>query len=291
MGEARRKLSATQRMIEAHPNCALDGGIRPTETREHFPPTNFFDRFHRPERFVVPACSICNRESAIADLVAGIVSRIGFGPPTAQESEDLRKLFRKLHKLRPELVSQMLKVDPSAKTRAFIQYRAHGLNVPERSDAFAITGDAFQYLHLFAHKAVLCHYFNLANRPLPKGGGVLAFLRPKETVALGALPPEVLGLLGPVAAIAQGRKRYQDEYEFRESYGAADGVYAVACRFRKGFFVFGLAVEDIQKIDADTRRGFLSPPAMLSILGNSQYKRLEPTVPDEAQESVAQASI
>jgi hypothetical protein len=119
---------------------------------------------------------------------------------------------------------------------------------------------------------VLSHYFNVTKRPLPNRGGVLSFLRPKELVALGALPPKLLNLLGPVTAISQGRRVYKAEYEFRENYGASEGVYAVAARFRKGFFLFGLAVENTLCLDEETRRGFLSPSTLLSILRDDRYK-------------------
>jgi hypothetical protein len=168
MGQAKQKPTSTQRMINAHPYCALCGGVRPTETREHFPPTNFFDCFHRPERFVVPACNPCNRESAIADLLAGILSRIGFDEPTAQEAEDTSKLVKKLGKLRPDLATKMFSVGPVARKRAFRRYREQGLDAPGEYKAIAISGEMFQYLNLFAHKAVLCHYFNTTKQPLPR---------------------------------------------------------------------------------------------------------------------------
>jgi hypothetical protein len=116
----------------------------------------------------VPACNPCNRDTAIADLLAGILSRIGFDEPTAQEAEDTSKLVKKLGKLRPDLATKMFSVGPVARKRAFRRYREQGLDAPGEYKAIAISGEMFQYLNLFAHKAVLCHYFNTTKQPLPR---------------------------------------------------------------------------------------------------------------------------
>jgi hypothetical protein len=167
--------------------------------------------------------------------------------------------------------------------RAFRHYQELGLSIPENSVGLRINGEMFQHLHLFGHKAVLAHYFAKARRPLSNSGGVLSFLRPKETVALGALPPELLDLLGPVTELVQGKRRHP-EYEFREAYNKDDGLYAICCRFREGFFVFGLAVEDLAKLDPETRDRFVIPSKLFSILGDERYtwfdqfRKLEPII-------------
>jgi hypothetical protein len=183
---------------------------------------------------------------------------------------DIRRLSKELQRQRPDLHERMMNPGPVAKKRIFRHYRELGLNVPVGAAAVAISGEVFQHLHLFSHRAVLSHYFARTKRPLSLIGGVLSFLRPKETVVLGSLPPEILDMLGPVTCLSQGRRNHK-EYEFREAYGEADGVYAVACRFRKGFFVIGLAVEDLSKLDPVTRRGFLGPRDIFSILDNDRY--------------------
>ncbi|ODA68150.1 hypothetical protein A7A08_01321 [Methyloligella halotolerans] len=271
MGQAKQKATATQKMIRAHPQCSLCGGIRATKTREHFPPTNFFDQFHRPEQFVVPACDNCNRGTGVADLLAGIMARIGFGEPTAQELDDNKKLMRKLRSLRPDFYAKMLSIGPVEKIKNLSRYRRLGLDIPDDCGMFAITGEMFQYLNLFAHKAVLCHYFHAAGRILGPEGGVLSFLRPKELVALGAIPPELLNILGPTNILSQGSRRFE-VYEYREDFNETDGVYGVACRFRTGFQLFGLAAEDLSTLDEETRVGFVSPSNLPSILTDENYK-------------------
>lgn len=166
---------------------------------------------------------------------------------------------------------------------ALRHYRELGLATPTPSAAIRINGEMFQHLHLFCHKAVLAHYFAKVQRPLPNQGGVLSFLRPKETVALGALPAELINLLGPVTELVQGKRRHP-EYEFREAYNVDDGIYAICCRFREGFFIFGLAVEDRSKLDPENRDRFIIPAELFSILDDERYtwfdqfRKLEPIV-------------
>jgi hypothetical protein len=108
-------------------------------------------------------------------------------------------------------------------------------------------------------------------QPLSAEGGVLAFLKPKETVAIGELPPEVLGMLGPAVALAQGLKEYRAEYEFRQAHGREDGTHAVACRFRHGFVVVGFAVRNLSRLSVSARNVFIAPGALMSILRDDRY--------------------
>jgi hypothetical protein len=270
MAEAKRRRRATARMLEEFPDCCLDGGTHRAESREHFPPTSFFDGARRPKDIEVPACRRCNNGSALADLLACIISRVGFGAPTAHERTDIRVLAEQLKKRRPDLHGRMLGAGSTMEQRAFRHYRELGLALPVGSAAIRINGEMFQHLHLFSHKAVLAHYFAKLRRPLPNQGGVLSFLRPKETVALGALPAELLNLLGPVNELVQGKRRHP-EYEFREAHNKDEGIYGLSCRFREGFFVFGLAVEDLSKIDPEMRKGFVLPGQLFSILQDDRY--------------------
>ena len=270
MGEAQRKRSATNKLIAAFPTCCLCAS-RPTETREHFPPTNLFDRFHRPDSIVVPACRTCNRNSALADLIAGIIARIGFSEAAEHQMKDIKILLRQLKKFRPEFVDQMFNTTRNVRKRALAQWRNIGLNVPQEYEAVKIPSEMFPYLHLFCHKAILCHYFAKAGKALPSTGGVLAFYRPKETIALGALPKHLLEMLGSSRSIFQGRWNLQDQYQYKESYGE-DGTYAVACRFRLGFFTFGFAVDDLSKLDSDTCDGFVKISQLSGILTQPRYR-------------------
>src|ERR1700747_540666 len=75
MGEAKRKRSATQRLIAEFPDCCFCGGLRRTATREHMPPTSLFDNSHRPDGLVMPACEECNKGTSKADLAVALLSR------------------------------------------------------------------------------------------------------------------------------------------------------------------------------------------------------------------------
>jgi hypothetical protein len=75
MGEAKRKRTATQKLVAEFPLCYECGGLRASSTREHMPPKALFDNSHRPDGLVMPACEVCNDGTRSADLTASVVSR------------------------------------------------------------------------------------------------------------------------------------------------------------------------------------------------------------------------
>jgi hypothetical protein len=77
MGEAKRKLSATNKFLMKFPTCYFCGGKRAATTREHMPPKSLFDNSHRPNKLVMPACAECNRSTSTADLTAAIMPEYG----------------------------------------------------------------------------------------------------------------------------------------------------------------------------------------------------------------------
>lgn len=271
MGEAKRKASETKKLIAKYPHCCLCGGIRATATREHFPPTNLFDRFYRPNSVVVPACRECNSGTALADLLAGMISRVGFDSPSEQALKDSRILLQKLNLRRPDMVREMMGLSAVQRKRGLNKLRSLGLDIPVGAKAFAITGEMFQLLQLFIHKAVLCHYFARTKKPLPNTGGVICYLKTKELVAAGEIPDEIFKDFGPVTTLSQGSRHFGKDYQFRDAIGE-DGTYAFAGRFRVGFMAIGFAVENMNLLPLGERDGFISPSELLSILKQDRYK-------------------
>src|SRR6202022_3585064 len=77
MGQAKIKKRSTADFVLRFPLCSLCGGERPPATREHMPPRSLFDRKHRPDQLVMPACSTCNKDTSTSDLTASMISRWG----------------------------------------------------------------------------------------------------------------------------------------------------------------------------------------------------------------------
>ncbi len=105
MGEAKRRQSATAKLIAEFPHCYFCGGRRPSTTREHMPPKALFDNAHRPDKLIMPACTVCNRETSTADLAASIISRWNYNT-YGQLLADHRKLIGQIRIQAPELLAE-----------------------------------------------------------------------------------------------------------------------------------------------------------------------------------------
>jgi hypothetical protein len=194
MGEAKRKLSTTQKMVLEFPRCYFCGGLRASETREHMPPKSLFDDSHRPEKLVMPACRKCNAGTSSADLTAAIVSRWGYDI-NEKGLNDHRRLLFQVRKQNPELVEEWINSTGVYRKKMRAHLRNHGVPVPYDAGVAIIGAHTIRQLNLFAHKAVLALYFEHFRQPLPASGRLIAFWKTKEDFAKDGIPSFLLEMM------------------------------------------------------------------------------------------------
>jgi len=175
MGEAKLKRSATQRFIEQFPLCALCGGECASTTREHMPPKSLFDKSHRPDKLVMPACAVCNGGTSKADLTAAMVSRWNYNSPH-QEREDHSRLANQVRIQAPELIDEWTKKDGFDRKGALERLRRYGVEVPDDASLIRVGPHTIRQLNIFAHKAALCLHFEHFKKPLSNSGRVFCSL-------------------------------------------------------------------------------------------------------------------
>jgi hypothetical protein len=248
MGEAKRARSATAKLLEQHPYCCLCGGIRIATTREHVPPRALFDRSHRPDRLVVPACDDCNRGTSTADLVVSLVARWRFDEITDSEAYDHSRLAARLRKQAPEILSEWTKLGLIDRKKARRHLREHGLDIPLNGPVVSIGAKTIPLLNLFAHKFTLGLYFDHISQPLPSTGGVFATFKTKEDVAAKGMPRELVELFPRTRALLQGVWDTTEQFVYRYDENRSEGLFGCLARLRTGLFVFGLAVKDLNHI-------------------------------------------
>jgi hypothetical protein len=279
MGEAKlkqkQKNTATQKLIAEFPKCCFCGGARPTATREHMPPISLFDASHRPDDLVMPACNECNKGTSTADLVVALISRWS-SVSTPQEQKDHAKLAKRILIQAPSLVrDEWLSIadDPIEKLRARQHLLAHGVNVPADASLAMIGPETVRHLNLFAHKAALALYFHHFRRGLPRNGGVCAYWRTKEDFAQGGVPKMFFDLLPSYGTITQGQWNERETFEYRLPLKAEEGVFGCLARFRRGFFVYGFAVDDVAVLPDEERAEWICPEQILSIPQIHRHKQ------------------
>ena len=179
MGEAKKKISATAKLIAKFPRCALCGGERSATTRDHIPPKAIFDNSHRPDKLVVPACDTCNRGTSTADLIGSIVSRWNYHADE-QERKDHARLVARLRKQCPEAIEEWTNIDLQRRERGRKHLQKHGVEVPADAGLVSIGEITIRHLNLFSYKLALGLFFEHFQRPLPNNGIISAIWRTKK---------------------------------------------------------------------------------------------------------------
>jgi hypothetical protein len=263
MGEAKRKRSATQRLIAEFPDCCFCGGLRRTATREHMPPTSLFDNSHRPDGLVMPACEECNKGTSKADLAVALLSRWDYYS-SAQEQLDHSKLANRIKKQAPELVAEWLNIDAAEKKRARQHLLNHGVQVPPDAGIATIGPLSVGQLNLFAHKVVLALYFAHFRRGLSNDGRIFASWRTKEDFARSGIPKFFLDLLPSYGTISQGQWDEHKTFEYRHAINIEEGLFGCLAKFRQGYFVYGFTVDRAGLLPESERQEWLRPADVLN---------------------------
>jgi hypothetical protein len=244
MGDAKRKKTATEKLIAEFPNCYFCGGQRATTTREHMPPKSLFDQSHRPDKLIMPACGTCNGGTSTADLTVSIISRWNYG----FRSPDYGRLVAQMRNQAPELVKEWVATGELEREQAIHHLRKSGVLVPDDAGIATVGDLTTRQLNLFVHKATLALYFEHFRQPLPPVGAVCAFWRSKEDYALYGVPPILLSIFPHYATLVQGKWDERETFEYRYNLNAEEGLFGCIAKLRQGLFVMGLAVANADEL-------------------------------------------
>jgi hypothetical protein len=270
------KKSATRRLLEQFPYCCPCGGGVKAETREYVPPRALFDRSHRPDHLVVPACARCNSGTRTSDQVTAIIARWGFTAPTTAERIDHGRLSKGIASQAPELIVEWRKNAGAVSQRQARRHLAsYGVPIPDGAKLLTIGPKTLPYLNQFAHKLTLGLYFEKTNNCFPNTGLFRAFLRFKENFkgeGLEGLPQEITRILGTSRTLVQGSWDTGEQFEYRSNYNPDNGLFMHASRLRSGLFVAGIASEHPELLPRDMQADSISPADLLGILHDPRYQ-------------------
>ena len=194
MGEAsRKKLRRRETLLAAQPRCIYCGGANEATTVDHMPPRIIFDSRHRPQRLEFPACEPCNAGGKKAEQVAGLFSRLYPNPPNEETQREMQRLVREVANNHPGLLAEMR---PTLRQRlAFAENRDRFH--PNAAGPINATGPRLRAaMNTFAAKLTLALHYNATGNILPASGAILARWFPNYAVAIGAVPEDLLRLVG-----------------------------------------------------------------------------------------------
>jgi hypothetical protein len=235
------------------------------------PPKALFDNSHRPDKLVVPACSVCNRGTSTADLALSIVSRWHYHT-YLQCHEDHTKLIHQARIQAPELVKEWQGAGAVGIETARNHLRRFGVNVPRDAGIATYGPLTIRQLNLFAHKATLAAYFESFKEPLPLSGGVLAFWRSKEDFALAGVPSELLEMFPEYRSLFQGNWDTKQIFEYRFNLNRGEGLFGLVAKFRDGIFTIGFAVSDLSS-GVSGADEWVRPSDPETVINSPRYQR------------------
>lgn len=271
MGEAKRRLSATAKLVADNPLCAVCG-VRPSATRDHIPPTAMFDGGHRPNELVLPACQKCNALGRTADLVASIVARWAYNLDEI-EARDHARLAARLRTQALAIVKEMTSMAPEEKKEARQTLIDAGVHVPNPAGLVAIGPLTIKQLNLFAHRVAAAIYFAKLGTGVGADGLVWASWRTKEDLQIAGLPQEFLQMLPKTDFLKQGEWSTQDTFEYRYQINDVDQLLGVVARFRRALFVIGLCVGPKNREHFANDKDWISPATLDRIVIDQNYEK------------------
>jgi hypothetical protein len=230
-----------------------------------------FDRSHRPDKLVMPACHECNGGTSTADLTVAIVSRWDYNS-SPQERADHKRLAARVRKQAPVVAGEWTQFDRVERTKARLHLINQGVPVPRDAEVATIGPLTVCQLNLFAHKAVLALYFQHFRQPLSDTGRFCGFWRSKEDFARDGIPRYFFEIFPAYATLEQGRWNESETFEYRHAINAEEGLFGCLARLRQRFFIFGFAVRDATALppaDAD----WVKPSELMGLVATPRFQK------------------
>jgi hypothetical protein len=273
MGEGKLKRTATQIFIDKFPQCCFCGGLRPATTREHMPPKALFDKSHRPNVLIMPACKECNNRTSTADAVASVLSRWRAMDMSEAEKADHLRLVEGIKKSHPKIAAEWNSLSLLDRLKAKRDFQRDGVVVPANAGLVRIGSLTIRQLNLFSHKMVLGLYFEHFRKPLPNTGRVCAYWRTKEDLPRGGVPPMLLEMMNQYGTLEQGKWKASEVFEYRFERNEKEGLFAFLARLRGSLYIAGFAIEDANAISQDDGPDWIIPSDLLQMLNDPRFER------------------
>ena len=261
MGEAKDRLNLSRRIRLEQPQCIFCGGVRPSETVDHYPPIVMFDRRQRPKDLLFGACKGCNEGSRKADLIAAFLSRIFPDSDSELVRAEVSRLAKKVLNI-PGFADEVYPEWNQLGVLSRLGGTAHALPSWHflRINSGPIVSGAME---IFGCKLALAMHYATTGQIIPPEGAIAATWYSNLQAFQGELPVEFLQLLGPGRTLTQGK--FEVSRQFRVASvvgenGRLSGHFAV---FREAFGIVMFAAADASMMLREYARspGFFRAPS------------------------------
>jgi hypothetical protein len=202
-----------RRFIQSHPYCCYCGGSNPTFEIDHAPPKIMFIGKARPDGFVFPACSDCNRASSLSEMVSAMLFRAKPFDKAYSEDPGFIELLRAITSNDRNIILEMFYNDSGLTKEKIKLKRTIG-----RSDfeLMHIGPIVRTYLYNFCAKMGLAAHYHRTNLILPPSGIVVSDIRIGPEFIKGDLP-NIEVPVAQIGTLQQGKWDVWDQFAFRSA--------------------------------------------------------------------------
>jgi len=207
MGQSKKRKTE---FLAEHPLCCFCGGETRSTEIDHMPPAAMFNRQHRPDGLLFPACSPCNRLSKDSEQVAAFVAVSKLCSDDSEESKHFRKLALAFRNNCGVAFDEMAR----NRSRTVILKKQLSKKFCEEVEVIQFGPTAIRHVELFGAKFGMAGFYECSKQPLPKSGGVAVKIHTSIDAIQGSLP-SFPAEMGPLHIMKQGRFTSEGQFEYR----------------------------------------------------------------------------
>ncbi|CAO3357469.1 hypothetical protein [Azospirillum palustre] len=244
MGEAKKRKSFRDRLIEIQPMCVYCGGNVRAVDVDHMPPRSVFDRKYRPKGLEFPSCKACNAGSAGVDQIVGMMCRIYQLNRSNESEEEIAEIITGVKNNYPRLLEEML---PSFSQRLHF-YRVHGPTFINGSILNASGPILSKAMDLFGAKAGLALHYHETSQIVPETGGVAVKWFSNYDAATGEIPKDLIEILGELSTLRQGRIEVSDQFKFKSVCSEDGDLWLHWMSFRTSFAICAFSSASLERL-------------------------------------------
>lgn len=224
---ARRRVD----FFAAHPRCCFCYGENPAEEIDHVPARTCFRGKVGPEDMEFPACSRCNRGSALSEQVTALYVRFTDNTAANFDEDDFRRLFWGVANNAPAAVPQI----SEATARRLSSTDSLG---PEPPGELIVPPTVHRHLELFATKLLYAMYYRVAGSFAGPRHRRLILWAQAGTPAAAQVTRNAAAWFGDLNVGARRNIDLGNQFHYRHGYNATHGFLGLSMSFGQALTFF-----------------------------------------------------
>lgn len=208
-----RRSKRYRSFVKRHPYCCYCGGTKATAEIDHAPPKNMFLGKARPDDFVFPACSDCNRRSSLSETVSTILFQAKPFDERYASEVNFVEVLRAVTRNAPDVIQEMFYSETRLVHKKLKLKREIGRS---DFDLLSLGPVSRTYLYNFCAKMGLAAHYRRTGAIVPSTGIVISDVRIGPEFLTGNLPSIEISA-AEIGTLKQGKWEVWDQFAYRSA--------------------------------------------------------------------------